>query len=247
MRVSRGELRIESHLGQQFPRAPRGPPAGHDPVRDQRFGDRRADAHPRIEAVVGILEHDLGRAPVILQRAPAQRCDVLSFKTDLPAGRCHQPDHCPPDRGLAGAALANQPEAERAGGEPQAHPVDRPDRAEPDRQVGDLEQRRRRPGRVRGLERDREGGAVRLWRRPGGGSLRRGAHRGRGAGRLGGRRPGAVLRPGGHGRGGVLRFGGRRAAAALRPGRHGPAGSLRRRHWPAPAARRGTDASSSAA
>jgi len=138
MRVPARQFRIEPHLGQQLTRPRPGQPAGHDPVRDQRLGDGRADPHPRIKAVVGILEHDLGRAPVPLQRGPAQRRNVLSFKTDLPAGGRHQPGHCPPDRGLAGPALADQPEAVRPGGEAQAHPVDRPDRAEPDRQIGHL-------------------------------------------------------------------------------------------------------------
>ena len=223
MRIAARELRIEPHLGQQLTGPPGGQPARYDPVRDQRLDDGRTDPHPRVKAVVRVLEHDLGRAPVLLQGGPVQRGNVFSFKTDLPAGRCHQPDHCPPDRGLAGAALADQPEPEWAGGEPQAHPVDRPDRAEPDREVADLEQRRR------------PGGAFRCGGRGGGGAL--GC-----TGRCGG---GAFRCRGGCG-GGALRRGGHRRDGALRPGRHRPGGALRRRHWPVSVTSRGTEASSSA-
>ena len=237
MRIAARELRIEPHLGQQLTGPPGGQPARHDPVRDQRLDDRRTDPHPRVKAVVRVLEHDLGRAPVLLQGGPAQRGHVFSFKTDLPAGRCHQPDHCPPDRGLAGAALADQPEPEWAGGEPQAHPVDRPDRAEPDREVADLEQRRRRPGRVPRPGAHRPGGAFRCGGRCGDGALGCRGHCGGGA--LGVSGPSAGD--------GALGCRGHCRDGALRPRRRRPGGApRRRRHWPAPAASRGTEASSSA-
>src|SRR5215472_16256724 len=142
MRVPRRELGGEAHLGQQLTGPLAGQPARHHPVREQRLPDRGPGPHPGIEAVVGILEHDLRGPPVLLECPPAQSRDVLSLKTDGSSRRAHQPEHGAADGRLARPAFTDQTEAERAGGYLQADPVHRPDRAEPHRQVGDVKQRR---------------------------------------------------------------------------------------------------------
>ncbi len=141
VRVPGRERRIQPDLGQQGPGLPRGwPQAGH-PVRDQGLRDGRADPHPRVQHPVGVLEHDLHGAPVVLQRSPAQSRDVFSVKTDDPAGRPYQPQHRPAYGRLPGAALPDEPEATGSGRQLQAHPVHGADRAEPHRQLADVQQR----------------------------------------------------------------------------------------------------------
>jgi len=84
VRVPGRERRIQPDLGQQGPGLLRGRPAAGHPVRDQGLRDGRADPYPRVQDPVGVLEHDLRGAPVILQRFPAQSRDVFSGKTDDP-------------------------------------------------------------------------------------------------------------------------------------------------------------------
>ena len=108
-------------------------------MRGERLGDRRAHPHPRVEGVVGILEHDLHGPPVVPQLPAAQPGNVRAVEVDLARRRGHQPEHRPADRALAGAALPHQAEAERAGRDVQAHPVHRAYRPEPHLQSGDLE------------------------------------------------------------------------------------------------------------
>jgi hypothetical protein len=149
MRVPGREVPVQAHLGQQVPGSPGRLPARHHTVGAQRLLDGGTDPHPGIEAVVGVLEHDLRRATVVLQRPAAQGGEVSALEPDLAPADPGQPDHGPADRGLARPALPDQAEAERPGGKLQADPVDRPDRPETHRQVPDLEdqglQRRTHP------------------------------------------------------------------------------------------------------
>ena len=141
MRVPGRERRVQPDLGQQGPGLFRGRLAPGHPVRDQRLCDGRADPHPRVQDPVGVLEHDLCGAPVVLQRSPAQPRDVFSVKTDDPARRPHQAQRRPAYGRLPGAALPDQPEATGPGRQLQAHPVHGADRAEPDGQLADVQQR----------------------------------------------------------------------------------------------------------
>ena len=141
VRVPAGERRVQPHLGQQRSGLLRGrPPAGH-PVRDQDLAQGRADPHPRVQDPVRVLEDDLCGAPVVLQSFPAQPGNVFSGKTNGPASRPYQAQHRPGNGGLPGTALPDQPEAAGPGRQLQAHAVHGPDRAEPDGQLADLQQR----------------------------------------------------------------------------------------------------------
>ena len=52
-------------------------------MRGERLGDRRAHPHPRVEGVVGILEHDLHGPPVVPQLPAAQPGNVRAVEADL--------------------------------------------------------------------------------------------------------------------------------------------------------------------
>ena len=89
--------------------------AGHDPVRDQRprrSSRRSASAGRGCRRGPGTRSARRAGSPAARSRAVA----AMSFpsKRIEPAGRRHQPQHRPADGRLARAALADQPEAERA-------------------------------------------------------------------------------------------------------------------------------------
>jgi hypothetical protein len=98
VRVPLGESRLQARLGEQL-----GDPAGfaaarHDLVGAQCLGDGGSDAHPGIQAVIWVLEDDLGVPAVGLQRRAAQRADVGAVEADAAACCWRQPEDGPPDR-----------------------------------------------------------------------------------------------------------------------------------------------------
>ena len=146
-RVQRGLGEQRRHLGRapgRHPAAAAGQraegAAARQPVRGQHLAEGRPDPHPRVQAVVRVLEHDLRRAPVVAQPRPAQPEHVLSLERDRPAGDGHQPQDRPAHRRLARAALPDQRDAERPAVDRQADPVDRADRPEPHPQVPHVQQ-----------------------------------------------------------------------------------------------------------
>ena len=161
MRVAAVVFTVEPHLRQQVRHA-----SGHVGSLDDAMGakglaDRPPHPDPRVERRVGILEHDLHGAPVAFQPLTAQPRDVVAVQADLAALDRNQPQHRPSERGLPGAALADQPETERARRHGQRDAIDGADRAEPHEQVANLEQRRlRRPGHGAGWARPTLGTAA---------------------------------------------------------------------------------------
>src|ERR1700727_2296338 len=77
-------------------------------------GGRRAtegaDAAPRVQRAVGVLEDHLDLAPHLPQGPGRQVGDVLAVEDDLPAGDGLQPGDAAGQGGLAAAGLAPQPE-----------------------------------------------------------------------------------------------------------------------------------------
>ena len=123
MRVPGRKAGVEPGLGQQGGHPLRDLPPRDDPVGQERLTDGGADAHPRVEAVVRVLEHDLHGPPVVTQRPAALIRHVFALEPDLARGDGGQAQHRSPDGRLAGSALPDQAESERAGVDVQAHPV----------------------------------------------------------------------------------------------------------------------------
>ena len=88
-------------------RALRRRPHGMDP---QPLADALPDRRPRVERGVRVLEDDLHPPPVRLEFAALDRRDVGSVELDRAGRGLDQPQQQPPDRGLARARLANEPE-----------------------------------------------------------------------------------------------------------------------------------------
>jgi hypothetical protein len=118
----------------------------------ERLADQRTDGHPRVERGVRVLKDDLeamSQRPKLILR---KLSNVDAVEDHLPGGWPVQPDDRPPGRGLATAALADQPE-HLAAPNREADPIDgvddlvmapKPTLAsdrEMERQVADLEQR----------------------------------------------------------------------------------------------------------
>jgi hypothetical protein len=76
----------------------------------ERLGDYIGDAHQRVERAVGVLENHLRVAPEQPQRVAVEQRDVAPREADLARGRLDQPQHAAPDRRLAGAGFASDPE-----------------------------------------------------------------------------------------------------------------------------------------
>ncbi len=83
-------------------------PSVDEPVDRERLADRVADLHPRVERAVGILEDDLEVAAAAAQLFALEREQVGAAEVQGPFVRFDQPDQDPPERGLAGAGLADQ-------------------------------------------------------------------------------------------------------------------------------------------
>jgi hypothetical protein len=75
---------------------------------------------------------------VLAQLSAVEVSDVGIGEADRAAGRLEQADDAAADRGLAGAALADQCD-HRALADSQGHPVDRPDRSEVHDEVGQFQ------------------------------------------------------------------------------------------------------------
>ena len=75
---------------------------GEDPL------ERIADAHPRIERGVRILEDDLRMAAAVAQFAASQREEILAAEQHLAAAGLHQAQQPLAHRGFAAAGFADQ-------------------------------------------------------------------------------------------------------------------------------------------
>ncbi len=84
---------LQARLGQQAGHPRGGLARGHHAVRGQRLGDRGPHPHPRVQAALVVLEHDLHRPPVGAQRRPAQPGHVLAGTLRVAAGGGFKPQH----------------------------------------------------------------------------------------------------------------------------------------------------------
>jgi hypothetical protein len=106
VRIALRMERREADQAQQFlhPRGTRGGIA--DAMDLHRLHDRRADAQPRVERGIGILEHHLHAAA---QRAKFRLArDLDAVEADGAAGGLDQPQHQARGRGLAAAGFADE-------------------------------------------------------------------------------------------------------------------------------------------
>jgi hypothetical protein len=117
---------------------------GADAVETKRLLENGADALARIEAGIGVLEHQLNVAPQRPEAAHAGMGDVRPVEAQRAFGRLKQADDAARQRGLAAAGFADEAKglaghhieadvidgvhaacaAERAAGEDLAQPVD---------------------------------------------------------------------------------------------------------------------------
>src|SRR5439155_840799 len=100
-------------------------------VGDERLGDDRADAHPRIERRVGVLEDGLHGAPVVAQAPALERLEVLPLEAHEASRRLLEEQHELRRGRLAAAGLA--------------HEAERPARLDGERDVVDRPHDGRRP------------------------------------------------------------------------------------------------------
>src|SRR5882757_2386203 len=111
------------HLDQlAHPRRPRR--ARQVEMQAQRLVEHLANAHARIERGVGILEHHLDAPVDPRQETRRERQDRLAVDHHVAAARLDQPHDAARDRRFSRAALTHQGQR-LAGGEVEAHPVDR--------------------------------------------------------------------------------------------------------------------------
>src|SRR5215470_12224622 len=77
-------------------------------------GERRTDdlphRHPWIQGGEWVLKDELHARAQRTERAAAEPSHVAALKQDLPAGRLAHAQHRPPERALAGAGLADEPQ-----------------------------------------------------------------------------------------------------------------------------------------
>ena len=81
-----------------------------DLVGEDGLGDDLADGHARIQARIGILEHQLDIAAHRTALPRAQRGDIATLEEDYAAGRFEQAADHLADRGLAAAGFSDQAE-----------------------------------------------------------------------------------------------------------------------------------------
>ena len=136
-----------------------------DAVDAQTLADAVADRRARVEAGVRVLEDDLHPAPVRLQLRALERRDVPAVEVDRARRRLDEPQQQPPDRRLAAARFADEPQR-LAARDLEADAVDRLDDGDrplqdpaADREVldeiADLDERCRRARALVGGERRR--------------------------------------------------------------------------------------------
>src|SRR5205823_11381820 len=75
-----------------------------------RLADDRADLLARVQGAVGVLEDDLDAAAQRHQLAAVELGDIDAIIEDLALGRLFEPQDAAAHRGLAAAALADQPQ-----------------------------------------------------------------------------------------------------------------------------------------
>ena len=89
----------------------------------QSLADAVGDRRPRVEARVRVLEDDLHPPPVALEVGALDPGDVLAVEADRARGGVDEAQQQPPDRRLAAAGLADEPER-LAAADVEAHVVD---------------------------------------------------------------------------------------------------------------------------
>jgi hypothetical protein len=110
MRVPRGCIGREPDDLEQLAHTPRGVLLAGDAVHPQRLPHDPADAVPRIQRRVGILENHLHPPPERPELVLRERRDVLAVEDDAPSGRLVEPENGATDRRLAAARLADEAE-----------------------------------------------------------------------------------------------------------------------------------------
>ena len=149
VRVAAHHRRVEMDELEQFghPLAPLA--RRHGAVDGERLGEDRLDRHARMQARIGVLQHELHMPPHLAQGPAAHRRQLLAAQPDRALMGLLELQHGAAGGRLAGAGLADQPErfAWRDG---EGDPFDGLDRLatrsgrEQDGEVADLDERRRR-------------------------------------------------------------------------------------------------------
>ncbi len=80
------------------------------PQGSQRLLDRLRHGKPRIQLFGRFLEYDLDLAKQRFRFGSPDGLEVMAFEVDLAAREIGEPDHATTDRGLARAALPDQPD-----------------------------------------------------------------------------------------------------------------------------------------
>src|SRR3954471_22102882 len=147
MREAVGVFGLQPYRGKKLDDSTPGSGAVDDGVRPKRLGDRRADAHLRVERGVRILEHDLDALAVRLQRASPRSERADAVEGDLPGGGNSQAHDRPANGRLPGAAFADEAETGRPRRYAQRDAVDGDHGAVTDDQVAYLKHRSLRASR----------------------------------------------------------------------------------------------------
>src|ERR1043166_1624859 len=108
--ITVGIFRIEPDLLQQIENALVAFGLVADLMYDERLGDDRSNAKPRVEARIRILKNDLHLAPEFLHFIMRQVDDVAVFELYFPARRFDQPQKASADSRFSTARFTHQPE-----------------------------------------------------------------------------------------------------------------------------------------
>src|SRR5215471_13421783 len=124
MRVAVGKFRIETTDREQLTDPSCAPSAmALEAVDHDRLGDDFADLHARVERAVRVLKDDLNASPQRQQVLALGLGDIYAVEQDLTGGRPLEPQDAAACRGLAAAALADEPQG-LAAADPKVDTVD---------------------------------------------------------------------------------------------------------------------------
>jgi hypothetical protein len=130
VRVALGVEGLQPDQAEQFLRVRAALRRRADAVDGHRLGDGVAHRQTRVEAGVGVLEHDLHAAAELAQGGAARFRHVLPVEADAPGAGLDQAHDEARGGGLAAAGLAHQRQG-FAAAEREAHPVHGAHRADP--------------------------------------------------------------------------------------------------------------------
>src|SRR5262245_28188520 len=131
MRVAVGKFRIETTDREQLTDTRCAPSdMALEAVNHDRLGDDFADLHARVERAVRVLKDDLNASPQRQEVLALGLGDIDAVEQDLTGGRPLEPQDAAACRGLAAAALADEPQG-LAAADPKVDTVDGFDLADP--------------------------------------------------------------------------------------------------------------------